>query len=333
MHRRTLLASAAAGLAALAGWPTLERQHGDMAERPHPDAQTIDVETAEDMRQIALRYRRSYRNLSPAQLMPHAFGHLQLVLDLRPGDQSSLARTTLVATLAEMAALIGTMWSLDRREFGAGEQYLRLAARAAHEAEDPDLEAFVMGGRAFHEAYSGDLAAGLHYVETARLVAKRGSSNTNRGWLAAVASELHASAGDERQCQRLLETSAQHLSSPDEEPWVGIGAFDLAKLRAYRGGAMRRLGRYADAERELTKALHELSPSMLKHRCTALIDLAETHTSARDPERGAARALEALALAERTGHEISRQRVRSTHQRLSTYARDAAPVRQLRAAL
>lgn len=333
VHRRTLLAGAATGLAALAGWKPFGQQRdlalGSLSENPH----LIDPETAADVREIALRYRRSYRSMSPTRLMPHAFGHLQLVLDLRPGDQPSAVRTALVTTLAEMASLIGTMWSLDRREFATGGQYLRLAARAAREAEDPDLESFVLGGRAFHEAYSGDLAAGLHYIAGARLLAQRGTSRTNRGWLAAVASELHASAGMEKQCQLLLEEAESHLAEPDATPWVGVGAFNRAKLRAYRGGAMRRLGRYPQAETTLTTALDELSPSMLKHRGTALIDLAETHALARDADRSANRALEALALARRTGHEASLRRVHGIHRHLETYAKGAGSVERLAVAL
>lgn len=333
VHRRTLLAGVAAGLAVLSGrLPPDEhrdRALGELGTNPH----RVDADTADDIKAIALRYRRSYRSMSPTTLMPHAFGHLQLVVELRPESQTSTIRRTLVSTIAEMAALIGTMWSLDRQEFAIGEQYLQLAARAAAEAEDRDLIAFVLGGRAFHEAYSGDLAAGLHCIENAQAMAARGASATNRGWLAAVASELHASAGMERECRNLLEAAAHHLSATDEGPWVGVGAFDSAKLRAYHGGAYRRLGRYREAEAELTEALDELAPSMLKHRCTALIDLAETHVLARDADRAATRALDALALAQRTGHEASIRRIRVVHQDLRAYSEHSAATRQFRDAL
>lgn len=333
VHRRTLLAGAAAGLAALAGSSTTDTWRDDTFDRLRANAHEIDLDTAYDMREIALRYRRSYRSMSPAKLMPHAFNHLQLLVDLRPGQQTAAVRAGLVTALGEMAVLIGTMWSLDRREFATGEQYLVLAARAAQEAFNPDLEAFVLGARAFHEAYSGNLSAGLYCIDNARLVARRGTSGTNRGWLAAVASELHASAGDQRRCQELLEVAADCLSEAEEGPWVGVGAFDSAKLRAYRGGAMRRLGRYGEAVKELTEALDELSPSMLKHRCTALIDLAEAHVLARDADQAAIRALEALTLAQRTGHEASVQRLRSVHRDLQSYAYGVGAVKQLQAAL
>lgn len=328
VHRRTLLLGATAGLAALARWkpPDGRREASPLGIENSPDA--LDPEAAEDMREIALHYRRAYRSLSPSRLMPHAFGHLQLAMSLRPGEQPSPVRRQLVATIAEMAALIGTMWSLDRREYTTGEQYLRLAARAAREVDDPDLEAFVLGGKAFHTAYSGDLRSGLHYVEGGRRVAERGNSGTNRGWLAAVSSELLASAGMERECQQLLEQAEGHLATPDEHPWVGVGAFNHAKLRAYHGGAMRRLGRYKRAEHELTKALEELPASMVKHRCTALVDLAETYALARDADRAAGRALEALGLAERTGHKDSVRRIRNIHRRLH-YASDASAVQEL----
>jgi len=333
VHRRTLLAGVTAGLAVLSGWQPPDARRDQVLGDLHTNPLAVDADTADDIKGIALHYRRSYRSMSPATLMPQAFGHLQLIMDLRPGDQHSAIRRILVSSIAEMAALIGTMWSLDRQEFATGEQYLQLASRAASEAGDQDLMAFVLGGRAFHEAYSGDLAAGLHCIENARTMAVRGASGTNRGWLAAVASELYASAGMERECRDLLEAAARHLSEADEGPWVGVGAFNLAKLHAYQGGASRRLGRYRQAEAQLTEALGELAPSMLKHRCTALIDLAETHVLARDADRAAARALDALALAERTGHQASVRRIRTLHQDLSSYAKDAAATKQLCAAL
>ena len=94
-----------------------------------------------------------------------------------------------------------------------------------------------------------------------------------------------------------------------DQAWPGVGTFDLAKLTAYEGGNLGRLGRYGDAVAVLDTALATLEPTMYRHHCTALIDRAEAHLGGGHVDASCADASAALSIAAHTGHVLSVQRV------------------------
>ena len=66
----------------------------------------------------------------------------------------------------------------------------------------------------------------------------------------------------------------------------------------------------------------------MKHRCTALGDLAMALTLQKEPQEAARRGMEALVLARQLGHSESELRVRRAYARLQRWKDDRA-VRQL----
>src|SRR5687768_9223744 len=79
-----------------------------------------------------------------------------------------------------------------------------------------------------------------------------------QGWLAAVASEVHAVAGDAAASLAALDQAGHALDQADEDDegsWIGIGTFNHAKLEAYYGVCYLQLGRPEDAVPALTRAL------------------------------------------------------------------------------
>jgi len=258
--------------------------------------------------------------------------HMHAVIDLQPGSQPMALRRTLITTIGEMAALVGALTTLDRRDFVSGDSYLAMAMTAAKESENDDLLAFVLGIRAFHAAYSGHLRQGLDYAAGSVDYAHGRASHTTQGWLAAVASELHATDSDDYHCREYLDQSEAALAAAegqDEQPWIGLGHFDTAKLRAYRGGDLARLGRHREAQAELTSALDALPSSALKHRATACVDLAEAHLALREIDEACDRAEQALGLTQRTHHADSLRRIQLIHQQARELDRQAAAVRLL----
>src|SRR5512132_760743 len=123
-------------------------------------------------------------------------------------------------------------------------------------------------------------------------VAARVASPLTQGWLAAVASEVHAVAGDAKASLGALEQAGHALGRADEDDeasWIGVGTFNHAKLEAYHGVCYLQLGRPGDAVPALTKALDTLDPALKKHRCTALADLATGLIQLREVEEGCER--------------------------------------------
>jgi len=243
-------------------------------------------------------------------------GTLSLLTDLAPAAGS--CSDVIVSLIGQVGSLAGVILMLDQREFTTAARYLSIGTRAAQQTGDDELLAITLACRAFHSAYSGAPPDGLAFASEAMRVAARGQIHPQTyGWVAAVASEMHATVGDEAGCMHALDTAAEQLSNPmPAEQWKGIGAFGRAKLTAYRGGDLMRLGRYRDAQATLLTALGQLDSAQAKHRCTAHIDLADAY--ARDGELGEAarHAINALDIISFTRHADSLRRVAVLHGQL-----------------
>jgi hypothetical protein len=103
------------------------------------------------------------------------------------------------------------------------------------------------------------------------------------------------------------------------DSWRGVGIFDSSKVLAYRGGNLVLLERGREAEEVLTKVLNALPPTRVKHRCTALGDLAMALAQQQEPDEAAQKAMEALELAKQLRHTESVMRVRRAYVRLQPW--------------
>ncbi|MFC7650459.1 helix-turn-helix transcriptional regulator [Streptosporangium lutulentum] len=281
---------------------------GDRFESVRAGRVRLDGETVEGLEQATLGYRRAYRSSSAFSLIGPAYGTLNVLLELAPDAGEHHKRV--VSMIGQMSALVGTMLMLDLGDFDSSRQYLAIAARASQQIDDPELLGFALGCRAFHASYNGNRGAGLGFARGALDLAGRGIHPVTHGWLSAVASEMHAASGEDRECESLLDEAATHLGRADPaDQWLGIGVFNADKLAAYRGGGLMRLGRYAEAQDALLGALGRLEPALRKHRCTAHIDLAEAFVLDRKIDDGAEHAIEALRIIESTRHADSLRRV------------------------
>jgi tetratricopeptide (TPR) repeat protein len=271
---------------------------------------SFDLETLEGLEQTTLGLRRAYRSAGALSLLGASHGTLNLLTDMMP--YAGRHQSRLVTALGQTAGLIGIMLTLDLNDFDAGEHYLAIAARAAKQANNDELLAFTLGAHAFHAAYNPktDPTGGREYADAALAIAKRGISPVTHGWLSAVASEMYATEKDEVACRRLLDNAAKHLEAADhDEPWTGVGVFNAEKLSAYVGGDLMRLGRYSEAQQTLHDALDQLDESLVKHRCTAYVDLAEAYVANGQVDEAAGYAADALMIVTNTRHAASLQRI------------------------
>jgi hypothetical protein len=292
----------------------------------------VGAATVADMESVTAAYRRSYRQLSVRTLLPQAEGQAELVRELLGGSMKPALRDRLTATAGEATALVGVMLLMDLYSFEAAWSKLTEARDAAREAKARELEAFVLGCMAFNAGYTGRRVEAVELITQARTLAAEGDGATTRGWLAAVDGELRARSGNASGCLAALdaaERSLQGIQSGDSRPWVGIGAFDTAKLKGYYGLCYLQLRRPQDAVTELTGALDALDPALRKHRCTALADLATALIDLGEIEEGCRRASQALSLAIDLRHAVSVDRIRDLDQRLAPWG-DAAAVRGFR---
>jgi DNA-binding transcriptional regulator YiaG len=291
----------------------------------------VDLATVADMEAITAAYRRSYRQLSVQALLPQTVGQFQAVAELLQRSQPVALRQRLIATAGQTAMLTGVLEFMDLYDFQVGQRHLDLAMTAAREAEAPELGAFILGCMSFHARYSGKHTEAVTLIEQARDAARVVGAPLTQGWLAAVAAEVHAVAGESDASLHALGQAAHALEQAgedDEASWIGVGTFNEAKLAAYHGVCYIQLGRPGDALPALTQALDALDPALRKHRCTALADLATALIQLREIEEGCERACQSLALATELRHAVSVDRIRQLRRRLQPWHRNLA-VRRL----
>lgn len=313
LNRRALLTQGFPAAATLGVGMSLSSQSAVQSR-----TETIGVDVATELSAVAGCYRRSYRNLPAMSLLAAARAHLDLVSSLRPELQPESTQKKLLTVVGETAALTGVLLLLDMNQPTEAWPYLDLAWAAAKEVESAELQAVVLCSRSFGIAYTADDHwAGLELARMAWDVAAGGACAETRGWVAAVASERCASLGDLDGCLRFLEQARRALDAvPDDDaPWLGIGGFDAAKLSAYEGGDMVRLGRYRDAEPALDGAIEHLGPAMQRHRCTALIDRAEARLGASEIDGACHDATAALDLVMQVQHAGNFQRLHALARR------------------
>jgi tetratricopeptide (TPR) repeat protein len=308
--------SALYGLRQVAGDETAERVRYALTRPARVDASTVA-----DMDAVTAAYRRSYRQLSARTLLPQAEGQVQLVHDLLGASMKDTLRDRLTATAGETIALVGVMLLMDLYSFDAAWSRLSAALDAAREAKARELEAFILGSMAFNASYAGRRVEAVDLITQARRLASKGDGATTRGWLAAVEAEVQARSGNARGSLRALEAAERALQEIDKggPAWVGIGAFDAAKLKGYHGLCFLQLQRPQEAVTELTEALDGLDPALLKHRCTALADLATALVRVGEIDEGCRRAGQALTLAMELRHAVSVDRIRGLDQDLNPW--------------
>ncbi|WP_414943784.1 helix-turn-helix domain-containing protein [Amycolatopsis sp. cmx-11-32] len=323
MKRRWFLTQAA--LAALAVTEALRPGPSDAVLATVFERDGVDEQTVASLEQVVLGWRQAYRTASAQTLLGPAHSTLNLLVEMAP--DAGPRQDRVVSLIGQMSALVGTMLMLDMADFEGARHFLTVSARAGHQSRDAELTALALGCRAFHAAYGQepDPRESLRFAEGALVAAETGIHPRTHAWLQAVTSEMRATAGEDSSCRRALDISAALLGQPERDrPWLGIGAFGTAKLTAYRGGDLSRLGQHSQAQATLMEALHALDPSMRKHRCTAFIDLAESFARSGDIDAACEHAGSALTIIQKTRHADSLKRVDVLHRKVTMTRAPAA---------
>ncbi len=287
----------------------------------------VDVTSIADMEAMTAIYRRSYRQASVRTLLPLADGQVGLIRELSQNSMRPALRDRLTATAGEATALVGVMLLMDMYAFDRAWPKLTMALKAAQEARANELEAFILGCMAFNAGYDGRRAEAINLITRARRVIRGLDAPRTRGWLAAVEGELRARSHKELACLKALEeaqAALDDIARDDTRPWIGIGAFDEAKLKGYYGACYLQLKKPDKAVEELTGALEALDPVLLKHRCTALADLATGLIHLGEIEEGCRQASQSLELAIELRHAVSIDRIRDFDRRLAPWASTTA---------
>jgi hypothetical protein len=317
ISRRSFLGGAF-GLSVLAGSQLAARRpRGALAAGGWRAGET----TAGDLEQLVESYRRAYAGRAAvAELLPGATGLMHVLLDLGRYDRWPTDSARLASLVGQMAVLVGLLQLMGPRDLAAARAHYELALRAARDAEDWDLAAYVLGSLAFHASSVGRPADARAISDGAWALAQRRAAPRTRAWVAALGSELRARGRDAAGSRRLLAAAHAAMDRTRGQPeWKGVGFFDEPRLAAYEGTNLLLAGRYAAAEEQLRAALGRLDPLRLKHRSTLSADLAMTFVHRAEIDAACAHAAQALTLADAIAHRESIERVRRVHFQLQRW--------------
>jgi hypothetical protein len=220
-----------------------------------------------------------------------------VALDLRAHPQRLGRR--LVGLVGENALLAGILFAWGPRDLTAAEAYLDIARTAAIESRHGELEAMVLAYQSICMSYGGRPADALAAAGAGRdLALRRGATSATRAYLARTLAELHATAGDERQCRALMEearTALLEAPAGAGGSWIGFGSCDETTLAATEGSALLMLGRPGDAAVVLRHAVSHTESSH-SHRTWTVSSLAAACIQQGGLDEGCRYAREALAL-------------------------------------
>jgi len=290
----------------------------------------VDAATVGDMALASAAYRRGYRQLPAHILLPQAIGHMRLTVELLQGSRSSDLSRQLLSVIAESAMLAGTLSLHDLYDFDAARLYYQFAGKAIRESDDRELKPYLLGCMSFTASYGGNLDEAVALSRRSEELAAKLASPKTQAWLHAVAAETYATAQQETAALSALDSAREALERTDQPDtlWIGIGAFDHAKLAAYTGTCYVRLNRPKRAYEALTEAVTQLNPSFLKHQCTALADLATALVGMTEIDEACRRAGQSLAIASQIQHGTSIRRIRNLRDQMRKWE-DAEAVKCL----
>jgi tetratricopeptide (TPR) repeat protein len=294
--------------------------------KSHPNVEALTDPRINEMGisafwELVAAYRSAYGSTSAEKLLPPVAGLVTILLDLQESRSSSAIRRRITSLLGQAAVMAGVLSLMGRYDLLVARHFYELAETAAEESSDADLLAYARGSMSFHDVRAGRLRHGLQRLLAAEAQGMSQVSPVTSAWIASLESELHARAGDYSMSHRCLERAENMLEAPLDgmESWRGVGTFDRSKVLAYRGGNLVLLGRSREAEEVLTQVLNELPANRVKHRCTALGDLAIALAQQKEPDQAAQKAIQALELATQLRHTESVIRVRKAYVRLQPW--------------
>jgi hypothetical protein len=322
MKRREMLRSM--GLAAIASTLGSLAPPVNVAARFSEDARP-NPETLAGLSSLAASYQRLYHDTSPQLLMTPITAHLRTVEDMLNRGVAPRGRRQLLANHSQVAQLAGRLSFFDLRDPLTARGYFMTAYDSAVGAEDGALAAGALGHLGFIPAAANQWAAASDHLGHAKVHADAGAPTIVRSWLAAVASEIRANAGDARGALIALDDAKRALESGSSTmvpEWFDF--YSGARLRGFEGYALLQIGNTAAAARHLDEALRALEPSAVKQRTVFLTDLATANVRQGDLDRACDLAIEAATNLRTRRYATCVGRLRDFRSTLRPYATSRA---------
>jgi hypothetical protein len=318
---------AALSTAELLSGASWRRPHRGRSADPAAGFGKIGPELLDALDAMTESYRRLDRQLGAASVFDDSTHHLQRIAGLKDASMTTKHRQRLAAAAGEVASLAAWQ-ALDLGRPGAAWSYYSLATRAAREAGDRELHAYVVAETSYVLLFSGQVREALSLIRRARHLA-RGTSPRLRAWLAAAHAEASALAGNAGESLRALdqaEEAFQQVELGSGPRWLAY--FDQAHLVRWKGHCLVSVGQPDTALAVLQEALGSVDASFVRARAGALVDLATLHLRQEDVDATCDTLARAFRLARETQSTKNQRRIIEVRRRLRPWNATAA-VREL----
>lgn len=253
---------------------------------------TISATTLDHMERAMFSYATRYPSTPPALLLPAVSAPLPRLRDALNRPQPLQTRRRAVMLLGVLSGLAGNLWlDLGREDQATG--FFDIGELAGHEAEDPDLMAWVLATRSIGPFFAGQHRDAADLLARAEDAAALRSSPRRRAWVAALRARAAAAVGDHHLSRAALERAHQHMAAVSEPP-SGTEFFDAPRLDGVAGTTYLLMTDTHRAVPLLTQARDRRAPTDAKGRALVTLDLAECHAVDHEPEEAARLATYAL---------------------------------------
>jgi hypothetical protein len=253
---------------------------------------TISATTLDHMEQAVFSYATCYPSTPPAVLLPAVSAQLPRLHDALNRPQPLQTRRRTVTLLGVLSGLAGNLW-LDLGQEGQAARFFDIGELAGHEAEDPDLVAWVLATRSIGPFFAGQHRHAADLLAKAEDAAAQRSSPRRRSWVAALRARAAAAVGDHHLSREALERAHQHMAAVSEPP-SGTEFFDTPRLDGLAGTTYLLMSDTHQAVPLLTQARDRRAPTEAKCHALVTLDLAECHAVDDEPEEAARLAAHAL---------------------------------------
>lgn len=269
-------------------------------------------------------------------------GQLHEITDLLQERHSEAVRTRLFSVTAQLAELAGWM-SYDIGMQPTAQKYFVLGLHAAKEAGDRPFGAFVLSNMARQMIHLGRPDDALELVHLAQYGSRDGAGSRTQAMLYAMEARSYANLGQPKQCHRaakMAEAVFSETDAADPDPdWIEF--FSEAELNAENAHSYRDLAYSAGRSHtyaSLAQPAMERAVALFEQECAAsvsahhrsyalnLVGMATVHLLQREPERCAARTVQAMEVAQRLRSERVNTRIRKT---AASAARDFGEVAEV----
>jgi transcriptional regulator with XRE-family HTH domain len=237
--------------------------------------------------------------LSPAVLFGELNSRFERVFAWLREPQPVKTRRRICALVGRMAGLRAWLY-FDMSEMAAADAWFAAAARAADEAEEPDLAGWLLGAQSLIPIDAGDYQLANTLIGKAQAAAgQQGTSHTTRAWLLGLEARTLAGLGDHDGFRAAVERTERRRSRTClHERRHGMDFADgLLDLAYYEGLGHLALDHPAEARTSFEQALSHLPPSRVKARSMLTMTVAVAASAAGQLDEAASIASGALEAA------------------------------------